>query len=211
LPGETVTWTTDLRNVGNGPALDVVLTDTAPGGSVLVYDLGIQVAGSAVTRTTQYSVPADACPMDLVSTAQVEYQDLAGEEFAKTAKAVTKVLDIVPPKLTLALSQTRLWPPDHKLITINASISVTDNCDPNPRVRLVSVTSNEPDNGLGDGDTANDVQGAALGTDDRTFQLRAERSGRGTGRVYTVTYEASDASGNTTTQQQTVTVPQAIP
>ncbi len=97
LPGQTVTWTTDLRNVGNGPALDVVLTDTAPGPSVLVVDLGIQVVGSIVTRTTQYSVPANTCPMDLVGVARVAYQDLGAEEFAKGAQVVTRVLDIVPP------------------------------------------------------------------------------------------------------------------
>ena len=36
--------------------------------------------------------------------------------------------------------------------------------------------------------------------------MRAERSGSGTGRRYTITYEASDASGNKTTQQAIVTV-----
>jgi endo-1,4-beta-xylanase len=48
-----------------------------------------------------------------------------------------------------------------------------------------------------------------FGADDRTFLLRSERSGRGNGRVYTVTYEARDASGNKTTKQATVTVPKS--
>ncbi|HYA46911.1 MAG TPA: hypothetical protein VEF92_05110 [Burkholderiales bacterium] len=209
LPGQTVTWTTELGNPGNGPALLVVLTDTAPGAAPFVQNLGTQAAGAAFTRSAQYRVPAGACPMDLVSEAQVSYRDLAAGTFTRTARAVTRVLDIVPPTLTLALSQNALWPPNHKLATLSASITVTDNCDPNPRVRLVSITSDEADNGLGDGDTANDIQGAAYGTDDRSFQLRAERSGRGTGRIYTITYEASDASGNRTTQQATVTVPQS--
>jgi endo-1,4-beta-xylanase len=52
-----------------------------------------------------------------------------------------------------------------------------------------------------------DIQGAAFGTDDRQFLLRAERSGTGSGRVYTITYEAADDSGNVTTRQATVTVP----
>ena len=60
---------------------------------------------------------------------------------------------------------------------------------------------------MGDGDTPNDIQGAALGTDDRSFQLRAERSAKGTGRIYTVTYRATDASGNGKTASATVTVP----
>ena len=60
----------------------------------------------------------------------------------------------------------------------------------------MSVTSNEPDNGLGDGDTSNDISGAGLGTDDRSVQVRAERSGTGTGRVYTFVYRVTDSSGN---------------
>jgi len=104
------------------------------------------------------------------------------------------------------VSPTSLWPPNHKLAQITASITVSDICDPHPTVRLVSITSNEPDNGLGDGDTVDDIQQANLGTDDRSFQLRSERSGGGNGRVYTVTYEASDGSGNKTVRQATVTV-----
>jgi hypothetical protein len=53
------------------------------------------------------------------------------------------------------------------------------------------------------------VQGAAFGSDDRTFSLRAERNtGRGaTGRIYTVTYRVADHSGNATVTSATVTVP----
>ena len=47
---------------------------------------------------------------------------------------------------------------------------------------------------------------AEFGTDDREFQLRAERRGNRTGRVYTVTYEAEDASGNVAVAQAWVTV-----
>jgi len=76
-----------------------------------------------------------------------------------------------------------------------------------PSRTLVSVTSNEPDNGVADGDTDNDVQGVTAGTDDRSFQVRAERSAAGAGRTYTVTYRATDASGKTTEASATVTVP----
>jgi hypothetical protein len=123
------------------------------------------------------------------------------------AEQVVDIVDTTPPTLTLSVSPTQLWPPNHKLVTITSTITVEDVCDAAPVVQLVSITSNEPDNGLGDGDTANDIQNAAFGTDDRTFSLRAERQGGGSGRVYTITYQAMDGSGNTTTQQATVTVP----
>jgi hypothetical protein len=43
---------------------------------------------------------------------------------------------------------------------------------------------------------ADDVVGAELGTDDREFDLRAERKGSGTGRTYLITYAVADALGN---------------
>jgi VCBS repeat-containing protein len=92
------------------------------------------------------------------------------------------------------------------MVDITANITVTDACDAQPTVKLVSITSNEPVNGTGDGNTSPDIAGATFGTDDRTFQLRAERKGNGNGRVYTVSYSAQDASGNTAQQIVTVTV-----
>jgi len=106
------------------------------------------------------------------------------------------VIDSAPPSLSVSLSQDVLWPPNHQLESIAASIQVVDICDESPSVMLRRIVSSESDNGLGDGDTAGDIQGAAFGTDDREFSLRAERAGNGPGRVYTITYGAADASGN---------------
>jgi len=75
------------------------------------------------------------------------------------------------------------------------------------RLKLVSVTSNEPDNGLGDRDTPNDIPGWNVGTADTSGQLRAERSGKGTGRQYTLTYAADDLAGNRSTCTTAVIVP----
>jgi hypothetical protein len=80
---------------------------------------------------------------------------------------------------------------------------VYDVCDPSPTLTLVSITSNEPDNGMGDGNTINDI----VIINDFTFNLRAERSGTGCGRTNTITYQATDASGNTATATVTVEVP----
>jgi len=122
-----------------------------------------------------------------------------------TATQTVTIVDTTPPKIEVKLSPTVLWSPDHKLVPINATITVEDKCDPKPTYKLLSVTSNEPDNGLGDGDTPKDV---LIGTDG-TFMVRAERSGSGTGRIYTVIYEARDAKGNASTGQATVVVPKS--
>jgi hypothetical protein len=104
--------------------------------------------------------------------------------------------DVTSPHMTVVLSKTELWPPNHNLAPITATITISDDFDPYPKVVLVSIVSNEPDSGQGDGDATNDLQGAAFGTDDRSFMLRAERSGIGSGRIYTITYRVTDAAGN---------------
>ena len=123
-----------------------------------------------------------------------------------TDEVSVTVVDTTPPVVTLHMSPDRIWPPNHKMKTVQAVLDIHD-CDPAPKVQLVSVTSNEPDNGLGDGDTSGDIAGASLGTNDRTVQVRAERAGPGSGRVYTFVYRVTDASGNATQVSATVTVP----
>jgi hypothetical protein len=96
-----------------------------------------------------------------------------------------------------------LWPPNHKYVNVTATVTASDNFDPNPTVALLSVSSNEPDNGADDGNTVNDI----VTTNKFHFQLRAERSESGTGRSYTITYKVTDACGNSTTKSAAVTVP----
>lgn len=119
------------------------------------------------------------------------------------------VHDTQPPSLQVTLTPTLLWPPNHELVRINATINIADGCgSAPPQVVLTSITSNQPDNGGGDGDTVGDIQEAAFGTDDRSFLLRAERAGGDPrGRTYTVTYTATDGSGNQTQAATTVRVP----
>jgi predicted extracellular nuclease len=112
-------------------------------------------------------------------------------------------VDHTAPTISVSASPNELWPANHKYVTVKTTVNATDNADPNPKIELASVTSSEPDNGLGDGDTANDI----VKVNDYTFDLRAERSGTGPGRVYTITYKVTDACGNSTQKSATVTVP----
>jgi hypothetical protein len=113
--------------------------------------------------------------------------------------------EIAPTFDELSVTPEMLWPPNHKYVDVTATVTVSDNFDPNPTITLVGVTSNEPDNAPGpeDGNTTNDI----VIVDDFTFKLRAERSDVGTGRIYTITYMVTDACGNSTTQSVEVTVP----
>ena len=112
--------------------------------------------------------------------------------------------EATPPQFdTLTVTPDVLWPANHKYVDVAATVVVSDNFDPSPTVTLVSVTSNEPDNGEDDGNTVDDI--VIVG--DYEFELRAERSGVGTGRTYTITYEATDGCGNSTTGSAVVSVP----
>jgi hypothetical protein len=118
-----------------------------------------------------------------------------------------EVVDTTPPVLEVEANPSVLWPPNHKMIDIHVTVRTSDICDVEPEIRLISITSNEPANGNGDGNTKPDFDRAEFGTDDRDFRLRAERRGPGDGRVYTIEYVAEDDSGNTTTAYTTVFVP----
>jgi len=116
------------------------------------------------------------------------------------------VCELTPPTLEVSLSPNSLWPVTHKYVDVTAIVDAFDDWDENPLITLVSVISNEPDEGLGDGDTPNDI----VIVDDFHFRLRAERAGTGAGRVYTITYQATDACGNATQVSAVVTVPKSL-
>lgn len=111
-------------------------------------------------------------------------------------------LDLEPPALSVSVQPRVLWPANHEYVQVVATEVATDNAGP-PEVRLVSVTSNEPDDGIADGSTTNDI----VIIDDQTFLLRAERSAIGHGRIYTITYQAEDEAGNATVASARVWVP----
>ncbi|MFT5196284.1 MAG: putative extracellular nuclease, partial [Candidatus Promineifilaceae bacterium] len=112
------------------------------------------------------------------------------------------VCDEIAPTLSVTVNPDALWPPNHKYVDVMATVIASDNFDQNPTVTLLSVTSNEPDSGQGNGDKPNDI--VIVG--DTHLKLRAERSGNGTGRIYTITYQVTDACGNSATAETAVTV-----
>jgi len=115
--------------------------------------------------------------------------------------AQEEVGDKSPPTLQLASSPATLWPPNHNLVRVIVTANVSDDIDASPKIKLISIACDDACN------PEQDIVGAALSTDDREFQLRADRTGGGTGRTYRITYSATDASGNTTSAQTTVRVP----
>jgi hypothetical protein len=124
----------------------------------------------------------------------------------ENVKTLTIQLDKTVPTTEVVLDQTSLWPANHKLVTVNATFNAEDAHSQIDSIVLQSITSSEPDDGLGDGGATEDIQDAEFGTEDLIFSLRAERSCQG-GRTYTITYIVTDHAGNQSTAQAIVTVP----
>jgi hypothetical protein len=114
------------------------------------------------------------------------------------------------PSLAPEVNKTILWPPNHKMVKIIIDTHAWDNSG--NTVLSASVTSNEPEDGLGDGDVAPDWTKPAINqkTGIITLQLRAERSGTGNGRIYTIAVTATDAAGNSNTTFLNIIAPHAI-
>jgi sialidase-1 len=117
-------------------------------------------------------------------------------------------IDKTPPSVSCSVSPSKLSTSanNHKLVTITATVTVSDSGGSGDGgFKLLSVTSNQADSGLGKDDVPNDIQGWSIGSADPSGQLRAERYGKD--RIYTLTYQGEDKAGNKKTCSATVTVP----
>jgi hypothetical protein len=126
-----------------------------------------------------------------------------GVAVAVSCESTVTVVDTTAPVISSVVpNPATLWPPNHKMKTVKVAVVAEDACG-EVTTRVVQVTSNEPPNGDGDGNTSPDwtISG------DGKLQLRAERSGGGSGRIYTITVEATDEAGNSSTGTTEVTVP----
>jgi hypothetical protein len=114
-----------------------------------------------------------------------------------TSDVTIRVIDTTAPVLSPISNKTILWPPNHKMVNITLWANAADNTG-HPVALSAVVTSNEPQDGLGDGDASPDWTEPVIDQINGiiTLKLRAERSGSGNGRIYTITITARDASGN---------------
>lgn len=162
---------------------------------------------ASAAQTTNWTSAA----LDFVATAstrRIEYLDLSPEQASGGVGAYIDLVAVVltnsPPVCSgVVPSRTSLWPPNHKLRPIALSGATDPDGDP-VTLSITGVTQDEPVDGKADGNTSPD---AVLGPGGDRVRLRAERSGRGDGRVYRLAFTASDPSGARCSGSVTVTVP----
>lgn len=125
-----------------------------------------------------------------------------------SADMLVLITDTTPPRLAPVSDKTVLWPPDHSMVGILIHANASDNSGM-PVMLSASVSSNEPETGLGDWDIGPDWTDADIDQDRGVIalQLRAERSEWGNGRQYTVAITATDPSGNVSAANINIVVP----
>jgi uncharacterized repeat protein (TIGR01451 family) len=222
LSGNQVTFTTTVTNSGPAAANSVQVVNNLPAETTLVSCAatnGGVCGGSGNNRLINFSSipPNSSATITIVALVKC---DLANETvFTDTATAnsstpdsntannastaMVRVSNPAPSISNAYVDKPEIWPPDHKMVDVLVSYDVADNCG--PLTNTLSVSSNEPVNGGGDGNTSADWQVV----DAHHVRVRAERSGNGDGRTYTITITSTDSANISSTQTVTVRVPKS--
>ena len=220
---DTCTLTDELGRTASC-SFTVTVTDTVPpvitcpGNITKPQDPGACTAAATFSPTFSDDCPATAVCNPPSGTAfpigtttdTCTATDQSGQSASCSFTVV--VTDTVAPEIaSIVANPDTLWPPNHKLVPVSITATATD-CDPSTTCRIVSVSSNESDRDHDSNkhhdpdwiitDPGPKVSPAVLGV-----QLRAEREGHGSGRVYRIDVSCADAAGNTTAGYVTVTVP----
>jgi hypothetical protein len=122
-----------------------------------------------------------------------------------TCTSSASVVDTTPPVITSAsASPNVLWPPNHKMVPVTLSVTATDLCSSTVTCSIKTVTANETISKPGKG---HNKSADWMITGPLSLQLRAERAGKGHGRIYSVVVDCVDGSGNHATTNVVVRVP----
>jgi len=208
-----------VRPIGEGSY--EVNTPVILGGQVSDYDgdllnywwlEGETVLTSGSIQTVQLGNPINLTTFEIsnlnLGTHTLTLQVNDGVNRPVSANVRVIIIDSTPPRLAPVANKILLWPPDHSMVNILINANAHDNSGL-PVMLSASVSSNEPETGLEDEDIGPDWSIPSIDQAQGTIalQLRAERSGRGQGRQYTVTITATDQSGNASAANIKILVP----
>jgi uncharacterized repeat protein (TIGR01451 family) len=221
--GSNITYTITVTNEGPGIASGVTVADSLPDETTFV---SCTATGSGVcggdgnnrtvtfgsiapdTSETVTLVASVICPLndgtEIDNTASIRSatsDSIADEEENETV--FVAVAHPPPSIIWVSVKPTEMWPANHKMNDVIVDYQVSSSCG--PVTTKLSITSNEPINGTGDGDTFPDWEI----NDQHHVRLRAERSGNGNGRTYTITVTATDIVNQSTSRAVLVNVPKS--
>ncbi len=179
-------------------AVSVSLT-TADGSAIAGTDYEAAattvVFPQATTQLSQFVTVNVIGDLDIESdeTFELRIDSLSANAAQVDGVGVGTILnDDLPPELdcsTATASPGMLWPPNHKLVSIDIS-GVLDLAGDPAQIVVTGIEQDEPVNGEADGNTSPD--GFGVGT--ATPEVRRERAGTGDGRIYFIAFDATDAA-----------------
>jgi hypothetical protein len=208
-------------NNGQGAAFDGQYLWVANWDRRMIYQVDIEFAPPCPTTWDVY-FGTDAAPLELIAADLTEPTCCPGElEYDTTYywKVVAKnccgqtegpvwsfttepVPNQAPNCVDAVASIPQLWPPNHKWVEVEI-LGVTDPDGNSVTITITGITQDEPVAGEGSGKTCPDGDG--VGTS--VARLRAERAGLGNGRVYEISFEATDELGGACVDSVQVCVP----
>lgn len=228
ITGTNVTYTINVTNNGPDAAQSVTVVDNLPASvsfvsCAVVGGTGGACSGAGNNRTVTFTSLAANAVATITLVANVSCALADGTMISNSASVSSLATDpnlannsvtaitiaSNPPPIINLNPPISLWPPNHNYHTVTIEqivASVSDNCPLMEQVVIEKVTSDEPDNSLGEGNTVNDI---VIAANCRSVQLRAERAGPNNGRVYTITLRLRDSGGAVTLKDFEVSVPKS--
>src|SRR6185312_7763695 len=225
VSGHAVAYTITITNNGHDAAANVALNDILPSGLAFNSLMAPEgwtcftpaIGGNGPIRCTAASL-ANSTSAQFTVVANVVCATPDGTSISNAASVssstrdpnldpnnratvAVQVSNPAPVISGLSVNPAVLWPPNHKMVNSTLSYRISDNCDA-ALVPTIAVTSNQPNNAAGDGNTGNDWQLV----DDHNVLLRSERSGD-SDRAYTITMTVTDSAGSAARSSVTVMVP----
>ncbi len=216
----TITWTaTDGSGNHASATQKITVVDTTPPVVTAPPNITVEAGAMCVANLNPGTATAtDGCGAPAVQGVRSDGQPLsaaypigtttitwtATDGSGNHASATQTVTVTAPPPVIsgVTANPASIWPPNHKMVDVTIGYTVSGACGAVTCV-IDSVTSSEPENGTGGGDTGPDWQIV----DAHHVKLRAERSGNGPGRVYTIHITCTDTYGHSTSSTVAVTVP----
>jgi hypothetical protein len=217
--GANITYTIGFRNNSSGAAINAKVSDAIPANTTFVsatLPMGWSRADSVVaggTGTLMFTNPsvagggtasftlvvkvnAGTLGGTIISNTATASSDIPDDVPGNNSKTATTTVDPTPPTVSNPTADpASLWPKNHKLRDVTINYTATDGCA-GVNCQITNITSNQPVDGTGDGDTSPDWEFV----DEHHVRLRAESAGGSEGRIYTITVTCTDAAGNSTTK-----------
>lgn len=125
-----------------------------------------------------------------------------------TCTIQANVADTNPPRLSPSATPAILWPPNHQMVPVTIETGAMDGSG-GPVTLSATVTSSEDPLKDGSGQTIPDFTNPVIEQEHGriTLQLRAERTGKGKGRAYTIVVRAVDLANNESSASVVVFAP----